>query len=162
MTQSLANTAPATGQAGCIEWAGPRDKDGYGKTWWQGRHARAHRVAYCKAHGLDLANIDGQLVLHSCDNPSCVNPQHLRTGTSEDNAQDKVNRGRAPKTAPFSRNLDDATAAAIRNEYIPSVGNRPNPNGYAGLGRKYNLSPQAVKQIVLGNTYHTRITNEPI
>ena len=74
MTQSLTNTAPATGQAGCVEWAGPCDKDGYGKTWWQGRHARAHRVAYCKAHGLDLANIDGQLVLHSCDNPRCVNP----------------------------------------------------------------------------------------
>lgn len=157
MTSSQPSIAPATGLAGCIEWAGPRDKDGYGKTWWQGRHARAHRVAYCKHHGLNLSDIDERMVLHSCDNPSCCNPEHLRPGTNSDNMRDRTARGRAPKTLAQNRNVDDAIASAIRAEYQPSVGNKPNPNGYAGLGRRYNLAPQAIKQIVQGKTYHTTL-----
>ena len=157
MTASPPSIAPATSLVGCVEGEGARDKDGYVKAFCQGAHSRAHRVAYCQAHGLSLEDIKGQLVLHSCDNPPCCNPEHLRLGTHSDNMQDRAKRGRAPKTAEHSRKVADALASAIRNEYRPSVGNKPNPNGYAGLGRRYNLAPQAIKQIVQGKTYHTTL-----
>jgi hypothetical protein len=40
---------------------------------------------------------DGMLVLHTCDNPPCVNPDHLYLGTWKDNMQDRIKRGRNPK-----------------------------------------------------------------
>ena len=157
MQKSPLSTAPDTAQAGCVNWAGSKDKDGYGKAFVSGQHQRAHRVSYCAHHNIDIASIEGKLVLHSCDNPACVNPAHLRLGSHSDNMRDRSARGRAPKTAAQNRNVDDVTASAIRAEYQPSVGNKPNPNGYAGLGRRYNLAPQAIKQIVQGKTYHTTL-----
>ena len=157
MTASPPSIALATSPVGCVEGKGARDKGGYVKAFYQGKHTRAHRAAYCRARGLSLEDIKGQLVLHSCDNPSCCNPEHLRLGTHTDNMRDRADRGRAPKTVAQNRNVDDAIASAIRAEYQPSVGNKPNPNGYAGLGRRYNLAPQAIKQIVQGKTYHTTL-----
>lgn len=76
---------------GCWEWTAHRDKKGYGSFGFSGKVQKAHRVAYILTFG-ELP--DGAHILHSCDNPSCVNPGHLRTGTHTDNMQDKVMRGR--------------------------------------------------------------------
>jgi HNH endonuclease len=71
----------------CIEWTGTRFQSGYGRVG--GR--RAHRVAYERAHG---PVPDGMLVLHTCDNPPCVNPDHLYAGTHADNMRDRMVRSR--------------------------------------------------------------------
>jgi hypothetical protein len=76
--------------SGCIEWTGARS-GGYGMVKFLGRSVLAHRVAFGLAGG--LLN-DAVLVLHSCDNPPCCNPAHLRSGTSEDNASDRESRKR--------------------------------------------------------------------
>lgn len=57
----------------------------------------AHRVAYLAANpgSITLDRQDGLLVLHSCDNPICCNPRHLRVGTHKKNMRDKVRRGRS-------------------------------------------------------------------
>lgn len=82
-------TVPTDG--GCLEWTGTRFTNGYGMLGVGGKMLRAHRVA----HELFIGPIpDGLHVLHSCDNPPCVNPAHLRTGTRIDNMQDKALRGR--------------------------------------------------------------------
>lgn len=75
----------------CWEWQGTKDKDGYGQLSYDGRLQRAHRVSYTIAVG-PIPN--GMQILHSCDNPPCVNPQHLRPGTPKENTQDAVIRGR--------------------------------------------------------------------
>jgi hypothetical protein len=77
--------------AGCWEWFLMQDEDGYGVIRVDGRNRRAHRVA----HEVFKGPIpDGQLVRHSCDNPPCINPAHLLTGTQQDNSDDKMERGR--------------------------------------------------------------------
>lgn len=79
----------------CWEWMASRDHDGYGKlsthnaTW-----IRAHRFSY-ELHNGPIPN--GLEVLHRCDNPPCVNPTHLFLGTTSDNMNDKVAKGRQPR-----------------------------------------------------------------
>lgn len=77
--------------ADCWLWTRYRDEHGYGRTWFDGGHITAHRLAYILTHG-EIP--DGAHILHSCDNPPCVNPAHLRAGTRSDNMRDKVARGR--------------------------------------------------------------------
>lgn len=74
----------------CHEWQASLDPaNGYGRISVGNFSAKAHRVAMFLA-GED---IDDTRVLHSCHNKRCVNPSHLRLGTSEDNSQDEINRG---------------------------------------------------------------------
>jgi hypothetical protein len=76
----------------CWEWQGSRYPTGYGKFRPSGpKQGYAHRFAYEFWHG---PIPEGMLVMHSCDNPPCVNPQHLSVGTYSDNAQDRENKGR--------------------------------------------------------------------
>jgi len=74
----------------CIEWPRARSPEGYGRTWFRGRLDQAHRVAWIKAFG----EIPGKLwVLHRCDNPPCINTDHLFLGTHSDNMQDAASKG---------------------------------------------------------------------
>lgn len=76
--------------SGCWEWTGPR-RAGYGLLARNNRTTGAHRVAYEAYHG-PIPN--GMVVRHTCDNPSCINPDHLLVGTQADNAADRTARGR--------------------------------------------------------------------
>lgn len=64
----------------CWNWKGSTIK-GYGQFWKDGTNRLAHRVSYEYFNGFPADN----MVIHSCDNPLCVNPAHLRDGTSIDN-----------------------------------------------------------------------------
>ena len=76
---------------GCWTWTASRDPIGYGTFGFDGKVRKAHRVAYVLAFG-EIP--EGHHILHSCDNPPCVNPAHLRSGTRKDNMQDALKRGR--------------------------------------------------------------------
>lgn len=73
----------------CWEWIAGKDKDGYG--WF--KRDRAHRAAWIFFNGRIP---EGFLVLHTCDNPPCVNPAHLFLGTQQDNMTDCLKKGRRP------------------------------------------------------------------
>ena len=84
----------ATTASGCILWVGMTNKNGYGQInagGKLGRLLRAHRVAYEIANG---PIPDGLCVLHSCDNPPCINPDHLFLGTNVENKADCVRKER--------------------------------------------------------------------
>lgn len=86
---------------GCWEWTACRAyrpstqrlprKEAYGLFFYEGRLQPAHRVAWKLTKG-DIPK--GQWVLHTCDNPGCVRPDHLYLGTHADNTRDAVNRRR--------------------------------------------------------------------
>jgi hypothetical protein len=75
----------------CIEFVGYKDKDGYGKKQYKGRPWGAHRLTWILANG-EIP--DGLLVCHKCDNPSCINLNHLYLGTNAENQKDKSDRNR--------------------------------------------------------------------
>lgn len=75
----------------CWLWGGPFDAYGYGALQMGGRLWKAHRLAY----HLWYDDYDPTMkILHSCDNPSCVRPDHLRQGTQTENMADMNRRGR--------------------------------------------------------------------
>jgi hypothetical protein len=76
---------------GCWEWQGYQDPVGYGRFRFRGTMWLAHRVSWVLANG-EIP--DRLLVCHRCDNPPCVNPGHLFLGTTQDNALDKMSKGR--------------------------------------------------------------------
>lgn len=76
---------------GCWEWTANHLPAGYGLVKAEGRSHLAHRVSWELAHGPIPA---GMLVLHRCDNPACVRPDHLWLGTQKQNIADMLTKGR--------------------------------------------------------------------
>lgn len=76
---------------GCWDWQGGLDKDGYGAFSYAGKTYKAHRMAL-ELQGIKIPK--GHYVCHHCDNPSCVNPDHLYVGTPADNVRDMMQRNR--------------------------------------------------------------------
>lgn len=75
----------------CWEWqTTSKQVNDYGRTTMDGKHKLAHHVAWFLTYG----ELPTNPLLHSCDNPPCVNPRHLREGTKKDNTLDCMLRGR--------------------------------------------------------------------
>jgi hypothetical protein len=75
----------------CLEFTGALSDLGYGKVGYKGKVYMAHRLAYqLKNGGIPT----GAVICHKCDNPACINPEHLFVGTHKDNIQDMIQKGR--------------------------------------------------------------------
>jgi hypothetical protein len=75
----------------CLIWKSTLDRNGYGRFTWDHRQRFAHRLAWLFSRG-PIPN--GMHVLHTCDNPPCVEPLHLFLGTQQDNMRDMLAKGR--------------------------------------------------------------------
>ncbi len=103
----------------CWLWTGACHPQGYGLIKTMTGMSRAHRVSFEINNGPIPA---GLMVRHTCDNPSCVNPNHLVSGTARDNVQDRVTRGRSAdrhgERHPMAK-LNDALITLIRKSNLP-------------------------------------------
>src|ERR1017187_469479 len=108
--------------SGCWEWTGFRDKDGYGRINVNGKETVASRAMWTVCKG---QMPPGQQVYHSCDNPPCINPNHLFLGTALDNALDSMNKGRKKGINLGEANNTTAPTTElvlqIRSEYTRGV-----------------------------------------
>jgi hypothetical protein len=84
-----------TTQSGCMEWSGCRFAQGYGVVRMNGKNMKAHRIALEYRLGRQIQL--NMFALHSCNNPPCCNPDHLREGTHQENMDDKLRSGRQPR-----------------------------------------------------------------
>jgi hypothetical protein len=96
---------------GCWEWTASFARGGYGQFFTSVKDGRewyrAHRFSYI-AHKGDIP--EGMVVMHECDNPRCVNPDHLRLGTQADNVKDRDEKGRGA----FRKTTHHNDVAAIK------------------------------------------------
>ncbi|MBT2587989.1 HNH endonuclease [Arthrobacter sp. ISL-95] len=131
-------------ESDCWEWRGGRSERGYGQFRAPGRSWVAPRAS----HYIYIGPIpEGLVVLHECDNPPCVNPAHLRAGTTADNSDDKVSKGRQAKGEDVNTNkLAAEHVFEIRRQI--AEGRRTST-----LAKSFGVSPSAISDIKAGRTW---------
>lgn len=103
----------------CQPHRGHIDAHGYGVTMRRGKKVKMHRLAFVGYNVDRLKEIEGILIRHTCDNPACVNPEHLIAGTSADNMRDKVERNRQIQgEQAHNSKLTDDSVRDIRANYV--------------------------------------------
>lgn len=91
-----------------------------------------------------------EVVMHSCDNPRCINPNHLQAGSWDLNNKDRARKGRSAKVNILNRKLTFAQAEVIRNRYNPR---RDPVNGVSALARYYKVDSNTIYNIVERRTH---------
>lgn len=126
-------------ESGCIIWTGTLNPQGYGLIR-DGKMKGAHRVAWVLANG---PIPDGLWVLHHCDNPPCINTEHLFLGTRQDNIDDKVQKNRSSRLTGETNPAHKLTEGEVLEI-------RQNTEGLsrAALARKYNISHSQVYKVI--------------
>lgn len=124
---------------GCWDFLGATRGNGYGAMKVNGKVVDAHRVSFVLAHGKVPA---GSLVMHSCDNRACVNPDHLTLGTDQDNSKDAVSKGIIKPWRPKRETpLTDAELLEIRDRYGRGV-------GVLELSRQFNVPVTSLRRLL--------------
>lgn len=131
-------------KSSCWLWSRAKNSEGYGNKWYEGKCEKAHRLAYRVFVG-EIPK--GKHVLHSCDVPSCCNPEHLRTGTHSENMQDIATRERAVSVLNWDK------VAEIRASY--SKGKVT----HAELSLKYGVGRQTITRILNNQRWKVEVNN---
>ena len=124
----------------CHIYTGKTDKDGYGIVY---NNIKAHRFICESVHG--PAPEDKPMTLHSCDNPSCCNPEHLRWGNAQENTNDKFERNR--DNNPKGENV--GTSKLTEERVIEIIGKLKNfkKGDYQKLSEEYNMGKTTIFNI---------------
>lgn len=140
--------------SGCWEWQGYRMPSGHGQIGiGQHRVTTTHRVSWELSSGEAIPT--GLMVRHRCDNPPCVNPEHLELGTAADNSRDAMERGRTARgfRLPNTR-LSDEDVRVVRELYCRWTG-PPGVRGYQSnsdeLANRFGVTRKYIAAIVAGS-----------
>lgn len=131
----------------CWTWTGSTNGR-YGHTYVDGVRWFVHRAAFKFLKGIDPKNM---LVCHKCDNPLCINPDHLFLGTHKDNTADMIAKGRGKLYLYKGVNhswakFDEKTVKLIREAGEAGLSR-------ASIARYFKVSPTTISNISLGKIY---------
>jgi hypothetical protein len=139
----------------CWEWTGYKDKKGYGRININSKMIGTHRFSYLIYNKIIP---DGMLILHSCNNPSCVNPTHLRAGTNKDNAQDSLLAG---TSRSLHQNGEKNTSSKItENQAIKIIELYNSGVLLKDISEMFNIQVPAIQRIATGKRW-SHIKNNP-
>lgn len=137
--------------SGCWLWTAYCNDRGYGRLNVENKVKFAHRLSF-ERHKGEIP--DGMLVCHRCDNPSCINPDHLFLGTHSDNSADCAAKGRMhcqvnPLASP-TRKLEVEQVRYIKATY--RRGQSPTPTQ---LARRFAVSVSTIQSIISGQNWRS-------
>lgn len=132
----------------CWEWTASKLPKGYGQFWYGGQRYGAHRFAYL----LKVGHIpEGMCVCHTCDNTSCVNPDHLWLGTVADNLRDMRDKGRGVKPPTFKGEAH--VSARLTKDQVKVIKRNIGYVSQKVLAEMFDVHPSAISSIKLGRSW---------
>lgn len=135
---------------GCWPWQGfLRGK--YGTTQFMGVSKSTHRLAWELANNASIP--PGLVVMHSCDNPPCCNPEHLSVGTHKENSADCDRKGRGNRTAPHARGEEQARHKLTEKQILEIRRRCAAGERKALLATEFGVSDTHIKYIAARKTW---------
>lgn len=135
----------------CVDHGKRSSRGGYAHSGTRARKglpALLHRFVFLQKNGY-LPPV----VMHSCDNPRCINPDHLIAGDWSTNNKDRAAKGRSAKRRPEQRKLSFEQANEIRIRFAKRTLPMDRCNGVMAIARDYGVDPNTIYNIVEGRTH---------
>lgn len=129
--------------SGCWLWAGTVHGKGYGHIWYKGSCKKAHRASYEEFVGKIPEDM---YVMHKCDNPACVNPDHLMLGTNQDNMDDRNNKMRQAHGESHSK-------AKLTDKLVLYIRSLPEGFNQSELAKTLNIKSSTISNLLSGRTW---------
>lgn len=121
----------------CLEWTKCLNTDGYPRTTWGGHsNGKVHRIVWELANGHEAT---GRVVRHLCNNPRCINPNHLAIGTPLDNSKDRDLADRSGSRKISQRDVNPICVLYASGEYTQKE-----------IGAKFGIDSRTVSSIIKG------------
>lgn len=131
--------------SGCFECVShSKTHNGYPKITFNGTTRRLNRFMFCLINGVSYESLVGFVMLHECDNRTCVNPHHLTKGTHAENMQDMCDKGRQANGSRLPQSkFNEDNIVEIRGSKAP----------VRKLANAYGVSKQTIRNIQRGYTW---------
>ena len=140
-------------EGACWNWTGAKNDKGYGTVQVYGFKMYAHRLSLVLV-GRDIPQGRKEVVRHTCDNPACVNPDHLQVGTQAENMADMIRKGRQCFPGCGGLNGESNPAATITKETAKAIRDQySQAEGYRKLATRFGISKTQAYRIVKSRSW---------